>query len=99
MKTKVAVFLIILIAASMVGIILFENGINTAFQSLWDTFWYSMVTITTVGYGDKTPATIGGKIVGLLLMGMGVIVMAAVAGQIASFLGEQQMRRREGLKM
>lgn len=96
-KTKVAVFLIILIAASMVGIRSFENGINAAFQNLWDTFWYSIVTITTVGYGDKTPVTVGGKIVGLLLMGMGVIVMAAVTGQIASFLVEQQMRRREGL--
>ena len=96
-KTKVAVFLILLIVASMVGIISFESGINTAFRNLWDTFWYSIVTITTVGYGDKTPVTVGGKIVGLLLMGMGVIVMAAVTGQIASFLVEQQMRRREGL--
>ncbi|MFW6208776.1 MAG: potassium channel family protein [Spirochaetota bacterium] len=96
-KTRVAVFLIFLVLASMLGIIFFESGINTAFRSLWDTFWYSIVTITTVGYGDKTPITVGGKIVGLLLMGMGVIVMAAVTGQIASFLVEQQMRRREGL--
>jgi len=96
-KTRVALFLILLVAASMVGIMSFENGINTAFENLWDSFWYSIVTITTVGYGDKTPITFGGKIVGLLLMGMGVIVMAAVTGQIASFLVEQQMRRREGL--
>jgi len=96
-KTRVALFLILLITASMGGIIVFERDINSGFQNLWDTFWYSIVTITTVGYGDKTPITFGGKIVGLLLMGMGVIVMAAVTGQIASFLVEQQMRRREGL--
>jgi len=96
-KTRVALFLTILVFASMAGIIFFEHGANEAFRNLWDTLWYSIVTITTVGYGDKTPITIGGKIVGLLLMGMGVIVMAAVTGQIASFLVEQQMRRREGL--
>ena len=96
-KTRVALFLTILVLVSMSGIIYFESGVNTAFRNLWDTLWYSIVTITTVGYGDKTPITIGGKIVGLLLMGMGVIVMAAVTGQIASFLVEQQMRRREGL--
>jgi len=96
-KTKVALFLTLLVLASMFGIIVFESKVNTAFKSLWDTFWYSIVTITTVGYGDKYPMTVGGRIVGLLLMGMGVIVMAAVTGQIASFLVDQQMRRREGL--
>ena len=96
-KTRVAIFLTVLVAVSMFGIITFENGINTQFRSLWDTLWYAIVTITTVGYGDKAPISVGGKIVGLLLMGMGVIVMAAVTGQIASFLVEQQMRRREGL--
>jgi voltage-gated potassium channel len=87
----------VLVALSMFGIRYFETEPYTAFANLWDTFWYSIVTITTVGYGDKTPMTVGGKIVGLALMGMGVIVMAAVTGQIASFLVEQQLRRREGL--
>lgn len=96
-ETKVAVFLFTLVIISMFGVISFEQGRNSSFENLWDTFWYSIVTITTVGYGDKTPVTVGGKIVGLVLMGMGVIVMAAVTGQTASFLVEQQMRRREGL--
>jgi len=96
-ETRVALFLLFLVIVSMIGIISFEDGLNSSFENLWDTFWYSIVTITTVGYGDKTPITVGGKIVGLVLMGMGVIVMAAVTGQIASFLVEQQMRRREGL--
>ncbi|MFP4266442.1 MAG: potassium channel family protein [Spirochaetaceae bacterium] len=94
---RVGVFLVILVAFSMAGILMFEEGVNKAFSSMWDTFWYSIVTITTVGYGDKSPITIGGKAVGLLLMGMGVIVLAAVTGQISSFLVEQQLKRREGL--
>jgi voltage-gated potassium channel len=94
---RVGLFLVVLVAASMFGILYFETELNNAFASLWDTLWYSIVTITTVGYGDKTPITLGGKVVGLVLMGMGVIVMAAVTGQIASFLVEQQLRKREGL--
>ncbi len=94
---RIGIFLVILVTVSMFGILTFESGLNEAFQNIWDTFWYSIVTITTVGYGDKSPITVGGKIVGLFLMGMGVIVLAAVTGQIASFLVDQQLRRREGL--
>lgn len=94
---KVALFLVFLILTSMAGILLFELSKNDQFETAWDAFWYSIVTVTTVGYGDKTPVTLGGRIVGLLLMGMGVVVVAAVTGQIASFLVDQQMKRREGL--
>lgn len=94
---KVGLFLVFLILASMAGITAFELSKNDQFANLWDTFWYAIVTVTTVGYGDKTPITVGGRIVGLLLMGMGVVLVAAVTGQIASFLVEQQMKRREGL--
>jgi voltage-gated potassium channel len=94
---KVGLFLVFLILASMAGITTFELSKNDQFANVWDAFWYAIVTVTTVGYGDKTPITIGGRIVGLLLMGMGVVLVAAVTGQIASFLVDQQMKRREGL--
>ncbi|WP_020614159.1 potassium channel protein [Sediminispirochaeta bajacaliforniensis] len=94
---KVALFLVFLVLTSMAGITAFEMTKNSQFETIWDTFWYAIVTVTTVGYGDKTPITVGGRIVGLLLMGMGVVVVAAITGQIASFLVDQQMKRREGL--
>jgi voltage-gated potassium channel len=94
---KIALLLIFLVFASMAGIMTFEISRNDDFTGLWDSFWYSIVTVTTVGYGDLTPVTVGGRIVGLLLMGMGVVLVAAVTGQIASFLVDQQMKRREGL--
>jgi voltage-gated potassium channel len=94
---KIAVFLIILIGLSMLGIYVFEPPANSEFTNLWDTFWFSIVTITTVGYGDMTPVTWQGRMVGLILMGMGVVVVAAITGQIASFFVDQQLKRREGL--
>lgn len=94
---RIGVFLSALIVLSMFGIMMFEPGQNNQFDNLWDSFWYAVVTVTTVGYGDKSPVTIGGKLVGLVLMGLGVVVLAAITGQIASYFVELQMRRREGL--
>jgi voltage-gated potassium channel len=57
-------------------------NILTAF----DAIWWAYVTITTVGYGDRYPVTIGGRMVGILVMTTGVAVFATFAGLISSKL-------------
>ncbi len=47
-------------------------------------FWWSAVTMTTVGYGDKAPVTLGGRLVALVWMYTSVIMIAAFTGGIAS---------------
>jgi hypothetical protein len=49
-----------LIGASLV--FLFEGDVNDQFKAMGDTIWWVLVTITTVGYGDKVPMTTGGLI-------------------------------------
>ena len=49
-------------------------------------FGWSVVTMTTVGYGDKAPRTGLGKVVGLLWMFISVIIIAALTGAIATKL-------------
>jgi voltage-gated potassium channel len=51
-----------------------------------DAIWWTYVTITTVGYGDRYPVTLGGRIVGILVMTTGVAVFATFAGLISSKL-------------
>ncbi len=51
-----------------------------------DAFWYSMVTITTVGYGDYYPVTLGGRITAMFIMVAGVGIIGALASILASLL-------------
>ncbi len=66
-----------------------ERHINDDFSvnywpGIWEAFWWSAVTATTVGYGDKTPKTILGRIVGLIWMFSGLFVLASFTASIAA---------------
>ena len=53
---------------------------------LGSAFWWSAVTMTTVGYGDKAPRTLGGRIVALLWMFVSLVVLSSFTATIASTL-------------
>jgi len=55
-------------------------------KGIMQGFWWSAVTMTTVGYGDKSPRTTGGRIVGLIWMFMAVIIISSFTAGIASSL-------------
>ncbi len=55
-----------------------------------DALWWGYVTATTVGYGDQYPVTVGGRIVGTLMLTVGVALFATASGFIANaFLSRQ----------
>ncbi|MEM7532363.1 MAG: glycine betaine/L-proline ABC transporter substrate-binding protein ProX [Chloroflexota bacterium] len=49
-----------------------------------DAFWWSAVTVTTVGYGDKTPRGLAGRVVGLIWMFMGLFIVAYFTAGVTS---------------
>jgi ABC-type amino acid transport substrate-binding protein len=51
---------------------------------LWDGIWWSAVTLTTVGYGDKAPKTVWGRVAGLMLMFGGLLFVSGITASIAS---------------
>ncbi len=58
-----------------------------------DALWWGIVTITTVGYGDKYPTTEGGRLVGVAMMIVGVGIFSTFAGFIAnSFLAPRKKK-------
>ena len=71
---------------------LFERRANTAHfggspaRGLFSGFWWATVTMTTVGYGDKAPVTLGGRVIALGWMLCSVIMVAAFTASAASRL-------------
>lgn len=77
-----------------------EYRINPGISSLWDTLWWSIVTISTVGFGDITPQTPGGRTIGAMLMFTGMFVIALFAGVISSTLvGQLLPLQQEQVRM
>ena len=54
-------------------------------------FWWSAVTMTTVGYGDKAPSTTGGRIIGFVWMFAGIIMISSFTAAITSELTVSQL--------
>jgi voltage-gated potassium channel len=76
----------ILVTASVL-VLQFESGSPEAVITTgWDALWYSIVTITTVGYGDYYPVTLLGRVTAMFIMIAGVGIIGALASMMASLL-------------
>lgn len=89
-KTELTLFLfatLFVIYASSVGIYYFENEAQPdVFSSVFDCMWWSVATLTTVGYGDAYPITVGGKLFASLIVFIGIGIVAVPTGLLASAL-------------
>lgn len=80
---------LILIYLSAVGIYYFEKTAQPEiFSSVPQSLWWAVATLTTVGYGDVYPITAGGKLFTFIILMLGLGVIAAPAGIIASALAK-----------
>ncbi len=91
-----AVFaLAVLIAAHLIWLL--ERRHNPDFaepyrQGIWDSFYWSVVTMSTVGYGDKVARGTRGRVLALLWIAMGTLVFASFTAAIASSLAVNELR-------
>ncbi len=68
-----------------------EEEFGGGFKGILQGFWWSAVTMTTVGYGDKSPRSFGGRFIALIWMFMAVIMISSLTAGIASSLTVQSM--------
>lgn len=76
-------FLLMILAWSSSGIYLLEVDSNPSIDSYGDALWWSVVTTTTVGYGDIWPVTQGGRMIAVFLMVTGIGMIGAFTANLA----------------
>lgn len=78
---------IVVLALTSVLVLQFESqSPEASIRTGWDAFWYSIVTITTVGYGDYYPVTVGGRITAMFIMSAGIGIIGVLASLMSSLL-------------
>ncbi len=94
-KVWSAVFVLLLLI--MFVIFKSEQETNSAINTLFDAIWYTIVTVTTVGYGDIAPASFWGRLSAMALLLVGVAIFGALSGKFASFILDRQQKKDRGL--
>jgi voltage-gated potassium channel len=78
---------LMLVYLSAVGIYYCESDAQPEkFQSVFHSLWWAVVTLTTVGYGDVYPVTVGGRIFTFLMLLVGLGIVSVPAGIVSSAL-------------
>ena len=104
-KTKneifVTIFLvfILLVLASTLMYNIEKTAQPDAFQNIGQAMWWAVATLTTVGYGDIYPITIGGKILGSIIALLGIGIVALPTGIISSAFIEKIQERKQTKKI
>lgn len=84
--TDVVAFAALLVIVSSLAVLDAERRASSpSITTIWDSLWWSMTTMTTVGYGDVVPTTGMGRVVGVLVMLTGIAVLGVVTANVAAW--------------
>ncbi|MGQ4808821.1 hypothetical protein NKDENANG_02210 [Candidatus Entotheonellaceae bacterium PAL068K] len=89
---QVAVFIVLIVCVATFGLSYFES--IQPVQALW----WTLVTITTVGYGDITPVTVGGRVLGVATMLAGIGLLGLLTASIASLMVSIKLEGLRGMR-
>lgn len=94
---SVALIAFLVITFSSIGILICEeHAPNANIHNAEDAVWWSVTTVTTVGYGDKYPVTQTGRVIAMILMVSGVGLFGTLSGIVATFfLGESDEKKSD----
>jgi voltage-gated potassium channel len=98
LASVVIIFIMVLVTAAVLVHMLEREHQPNVFGNIPESLWWAVVTLTTTGYGDVVPQTVGGRMVGSLVMVSGIVVLALLTGILATGFAEEE-RRREYLRV
>ena len=91
----ISLLLLLWIGAS-IGILYLEDG---DLSEIGNSFWWTIVTITTVGYGDYSPDSFYGRVLAIFLMLAGIGLVSTITGSISSIFTTRKIMQGRGLEM
>jgi voltage-gated potassium channel len=95
---KLGIVLLVVFIGATIAIYFVERGSGGSIKTLGEAFWWLIVTVATVGYGDFTPVSTTGRIIASVLIVIGVGLIPFVAAQGASYLVTRRLREEKGLE-
>ena len=90
--------LLLIIGGSILVYVVEAPSNDSMFGSFADSLWWAVVTISTVGYGDRYPTTGLGRLFAMVVMLTGVVVTSVLSGTIASIFVDRKIREGRGLE-
>ena len=91
----IIVIMVLLVVASGCMYYIEHDAQPEKFKSIMSAMWWSVVTLTTVGYGDVYPVTVPGKIFGAIIAFLGIGMFALPAAILASGFTEELQRKKK----
>lgn len=92
--SAIYIFLVALLISSSLIYYAENSSQPDDFRSIPDALWWSIITLTTVGYGDVSPVSPIGKIIGAITAIMGVCTVALLTGIVANAFSAQLSRKK-----
>lgn len=101
-------FLLVMILGFAIALKILEQHRNTTWASYGNVLWFSIVTVTTIGYGDMSPNTIGGRLVTTVMMALGIgmvglltatIIRSVLLGKSKGKIGQRKRERANRMEM
>ena len=93
--TAVVIITILIVIFSSISILVVETDPNSNIKTSEDALWWTIETVTTVGYGDKYPVTSEGRLIGVIVMIVGVGLFGTFTGYIATLFTEEKRLENE----